>query len=173
MVTKASNFRIESGVPVTGYPLPKISHFTTREIQVDTAAGRRAATEVTIHGENFLIRSITPEVLINGHPLVSYSITDDFQSITGYIFERFTQPVHIVVDYGLGVRGDFHGPGGVTSTPHRRLLWLLVALLILLFLAAVILGIGGPSLSWLGWTFVGGAIALAAVALMAALRFPR
>jgi hypothetical protein len=128
----ASNFNIEPGVPVTGYPLPSISYFTSRKIQVQTATGQRAATELTIYGANFLIRAVDPEVLINGQPLVSYQIADDFQSIIGYFFGELTQPVYIIVDYGLGVRGEWTGFGVVPSTKRIGLFeWLLLILLLL------------------------------------------
>jgi|GEM_PF-1033473 hypothetical protein len=167
MYTHAPNFKIESGVPATGYPLPRISHFASREIQVQTSEGRKHATEVTIYGENFIIRAITPEVLVNGHPLVSYRIADDFQSITGYFFGGITQPAHIVVDYGLGVRGEFTGWGDVTISTHRNILvFLLLALFFLLLLAVLILVMEMAEISWLAWISLGGAIALSFVALL-------
>ncbi len=136
----ASNFNIELGIPVTGYPLPIISYFTSRKIRVQTANGERAATEVTIYGANFLIRAVDPKVLINGQFLVGYRIADDFQSITGYFFGELTQPVHIIVDYGLGVRGEWTGFGVVPPTERLGLFeWLLVILLLLDLFATVLL----------------------------------
>jgi hypothetical protein len=114
MIRNAPNFDIEPGVPVTGHPIPTISYFTSRAIQVQTSIGLRAATEVTIFGANFLIRAVEPDVLINGQPLAVYRIADDFQSITGYFFGTLTHPVQIIVDYGLGVRGEWTEPVAIT-----------------------------------------------------------
>jgi hypothetical protein len=163
----APNFAIEPGVPVTGHPLPTISYVTGREIQVQIATGQRTATEVTIHGSNFLIRAVEPEVLINGQPLVSYRIADDFQSITGYFFGVLTQPMQVIVDYGLGVRGEWTGPGVVIPGKRSRLLfWLLVALLLILLLAIALLEAGRVTPLSLSLGLLIGAVVLVIIALV-------
>ena len=165
MIAHAANFKIQPGV--SGYPLPTISHFASRQIQVQTSEGPKRATEVTIHGDNFIIRAVTPDVLVNGQPLVSYQIDDDFQSITGYFFGELEQPVHIVVDYGMGVRGEFAGSGRTEPAEGPNYLgFLLIGVFALLILAIVVLAIGTADLSWLAWVSLGASAALALAALL-------
>lgn len=167
MITHAANFKIESGTSLTGYPVPIISHFTSRKIQVQTSEGLKRATEVTIHGDNFIIRAVTPDVLVNGHPLVSYQIADDFQSITGYFFKEISQPAQIVVDYGLGVRGEFTGQGGIETSPAPNVLCiLLIILFALLLLSIIVLVAGSTEVSLLGWACLGASAAMALAALL-------
>ena len=167
MITHAANFKIKSGVPITGHPVPIISRFTSRQIQVQTSEGQKRATEVTIHGDNFIIRAVMPDVLVNGQPLVSYQIADDFQSITGYFFGDITQPAQIVVDYGLGVRGEFTGRGEVEPSAGPNVLGiLLVTLFALLILTIIVLVVERAGISWLGWVSLGASVAIALAALL-------
>jgi hypothetical protein len=155
-------------------PLPVISHFTTRTFTVPTSSGPRAATEITIHGSNFAIRAVDPDVIVNGIPLVHFQISDDFQTLTGYFFGPLTQPIFsVIVDYGGGVRGEWTGvaggggAGGVAGGLLRRLiLILLLLLLLLLLLAAAVFVLGGISISALGWALLIGAIVLDVVAVV-------
>jgi hypothetical protein len=105
----AANFDIPAGVVVTGHRPPRIRDVATRLISVSTSAGPRAATEVRIEGDHFIIRAVEPEVTVNGRPLVTYVIASDEQSIVGYLFSSVTNPVRVVIDYGLGVRGEWTG----------------------------------------------------------------
>ncbi len=173
----AANFATGAQSETPLYPLPKISHFTTRTIQVQTSGGSRSATEITIHGANFAIRGVDPDVIINGIPLVHFRISNDLQSITGYFFDTLSSPVYsVIVDYGGGVRGEWIGSAATTGLSggrrRRRLLMiLLILLLLLLLLAVIVLALGGISFSALGWALLIGAIILAVVALLVILDF--
>ena len=173
----AANFATGAQSATPLYPLPKISHFTTRTIQVQTSGGPKSATEITIHGANFAIRGRDPDVIVNGIPLVHFRISDDLQSITGYFFDTLTSPIYsVIVDYAGGVRGEWTGSAGIVGLPGGRrrrqlLMILLLFLLLLLLLAVVVLALGGISLSALGWALLIGAIILAVVALLVVLNF--
>jgi hypothetical protein len=165
----APNFAIGISGTKPLYPLPTISHFTTKTITVQTSSGAKTAMEITIHGANFAIRAVDPDVIVNGIPLVHFRTANDFQSITGYFLGTLSQPIYsVIVDYGGGVRGEWTGVAG-SAGGHRRarllriLLWLL---LLLLLLAVVVLALGGISLSGLGWALLIGAVVLNIVALL-------
>jgi hypothetical protein len=168
----ASNFSPGPGAATTPLaPLPVISHFTTRMITVPTSGGPKAATEITIHGSNFAIRAVDPDVIVNGIPLVHFQISNDFQTLTGYFFGTLTQAIFsVIVDYGGGVRGEWTGTaggggGGVAGGTRWLVLILLLLLLVLLLLAAVVFALGGISVSALGWALLIGAIVLDVVAV--------
>jgi hypothetical protein len=155
------------------YPLPVISHFTTKAITVPTSGGPKTATEITIHGSNFAIRAVDPEVIVNGISLVHFQISSDLQTLTGYVFGTLTQGIFsVIIDYGGGVRGEWTGVaggGGVGAAggPRRLpILFLLLLLLVLLLFAAVALALGGISVSALGWALLIGAIVLDVMAVV-------
>ncbi len=155
------------------YPLPVISHFTTKTITVPTSGGPKTATEITIHGSNFAIRAVDPDVIVNGIPLVHFRISNDFQTLTGYVFGTLTEAIFsVIIDYGGGVRGEWTGVaggrGGAVAGGFRRrlILILLLVLLVLLLLAAVVFALGGISISALGWALLIGAIVLDVVAVV-------
>jgi hypothetical protein len=127
----ASNFNVTSGVNISGYARPRIDRVSHRSITVDTSLGPRRATEVTIRGEHFAIRGVSPEVRVNALPLVSFRISNDTRSITGYLFEDLHAIHHVLVDYGLGARGEWWRRG---SRPALLILLILI-LLALLFLS--------------------------------------
>jgi hypothetical protein len=135
----APNFNIPPGTPAVPYPLPEIEHVTARRTMVPTGIGPREATEVTIRGRWFLIRAVEPEVTVNGQSLVRYVIDDDERTIRGYFFGMLTDPVRVVVDYGLNVRGEWTGPavGSAAGPAHGR--GCLIILLVLLLLALLLL----------------------------------
>jgi len=173
----AANFAAGAHSATPLYPLPRISHFTIRTIQVPTSGGPRSATEITIHGANFAIRAVDPDVIVNGNPLLHFRISNDLQSITGYFFGTLSSPVYsVIVDYGDGVRGEWTGSAGTAGLPGGRrrarlLMILLILLLLLLLLAVVVPALGGISFSALGWALLIGAIILAVVALLIVLNF--
>ncbi len=155
------------------YPPPTISHFTTRTITVPTSGGPKTATEITIHGSNFAIRAVDPNVLVNGTPLAHFQISNDLQTLTGYFFGALTEPIFsVVVDYGGGVRGGWNGlAGGGTGGAGSGVLWrrllliLLLLLLLLLVIAAIVLALSGSSPPALAWALLVGAIVLDVMAL--------
>jgi hypothetical protein len=142
-------------------------------ITVPTSGGPKTATEITIHGSNFAIRAVDPDVIVNGIPLVHFQISNDFQTLTGYFFGTLTQAIFsVIIDYGAGVRGEWTGvAGGVVAggPPRRLILILLLVLLVLLLLAVVVFVLSGITISALGWALLIAAILLdmAAVVLLA------
>jgi hypothetical protein len=158
-MTTAANFAAGPSSSTPLYPLPRIDYFTVQSIQVNTSAGPKAATEITIQGSNFAIRAVDPVVVVNGIPLVRFRISDDTQSITGYFFAPRPSSIYsVIVDYGGGVRGEWTGsavtPTGPDATRFLRLflLLLIVLLLLLLLLAVLLLALRGTALfPTLGW----------------------
>jgi hypothetical protein len=127
----ASNFNVPSGVNISGYPTPRIDHVAHRSVTIDTSLGPRSATEVTIRGAHFAVRAVSPEVRVNALPLVSFRITNDTRSITGYLFEDLHAIHHVLVDYGLGARGEWWRG----SARSALLILLILSLLALFFLS--------------------------------------
>ncbi|TDN67060.1 hypothetical protein [Paraburkholderia sp. BL10I2N1] len=144
----APNFNVPPGVNISGYPAPRIDHVTHRRITVDTSFGPRQATEVTIHGAHFAIRAVSPEVRVNGLELVSFRIDNNTKSITGYLFEDLHAIHHVLIDYGLGARGEWWPHGG--AAPGKRLRFALIGLLIVILLALVFLALRIVPLAWAG-----------------------
>ncbi len=143
----APNFIVPFGVNISGYPAPRIDHVTHRTITVNTSLGPRQATEVTIKGAHFAIRAVSPQVRVNGLDLVSFRITNDTKSITGYVFEDLHVIHHVLVDYGLGARGEW-SRGGAATGGRRR--FAAIALFIVLLLALLFLALGMVPLVWVG-----------------------
>lgn len=158
-MTTAANFTAGASSSTPLYPLPRIDYFTVQSIQVDTSAGSKAATEITIYGSNFAIRAVDPVVVVNGIRLVHFSISDDTQSITGYFFAPLPSSIYsVIVDYGDGVRGEWTGSAVTSGRPdttrrlHLVVLFLILLVLLLLLLAVLILTLRGtPSFAILNW----------------------
>ncbi len=153
----APNFDVPPGVNISGYPQPRIDRVTHSFISVNTSLGPRRATEVTIHGAHFAIRAVSPEVRVNGLELMSFRIANSTRSITGYLFEELHAIHHVLVDYGLGARGEWWPHGGAAGTRWRRLA--LIGLLIVTLFTLLCLALGIVPLVWAG-TIIAALIAL-------------
>jgi len=143
-VRTAPNIIVPLGVNISGYPKPRIDHVTYRPITVDTSLGPRPATEVTIAGAHFAVRAVSPDVRVNGLDLVSFRIANDTSSITGYLFEDLPVIHHVMVDYGLGARGEWSRDGAAGGGHQLALILLLAAII----LAIIFLAIGILPLVW-------------------------
>ncbi len=144
----APNILVPFGINISGYPKPRIDHVAHRRMTVDTSLGPRPATEVTITGAHFAVRAVSPDVRVNGLDLVSFRIANDTSSITGYLFEELPVIHHVMVDYGLGARGEW-SRGGAAGGTHQLALILLLATIIL---AIIFLAIGILPLVWIALT---------------------
>jgi hypothetical protein len=163
MPTPAPNFQLNPAAPPP-YPKPVIHSASTRAITVDTSAGPRSATEVTLRGEHFLIRAVDPDVTINGQRLVRFRIDDDQKGLVGYFFGSLSGTTgHVVVDYGRGVRGHWSGHLHGGQPGREVLFWLLLIALILLVIGAVLVAL---NLTAAGLVLIAVAAVLMVIALL-------